>query len=390
MKKSAFIILLLTLGLLPVIPPVCGQEEMLLIHGNLRVLSLEGTPHERGLQHGRALKEDIHALIKLWKEDIAGKYETDPDAFIKTFLAETDFREAVETWTPELMEEVKGMAEGAGVDFETMFAFQLLDEMWVLGGEILEGEHCTTVAVDRRAGGPAMVSQTLDIPPFYHGFQTLLRITDKERNLQTLLFTFPGFIAANGLNSASVSVVVNAVQQLEHSRDGLPVAFVIRGILQRKTFGEALGFLRSITFGAPQNYLIGGRERVGSFECSAGHIAEFRPFPEAPFTYHTNHPLRNTHFTPRLLETFRRRGIDPEKYRFRCRRFQALNEMLKNREERIDVERLKAIYRDRETGINNRATFGVTIMVLGNGPPVLYISPGRPDETPYQIFSFKK
>ena len=72
-----------------------------------------------------------------------------------------------------------------------------------------------------------MVAQNLDIPTFYHGFQTLLHIKDPAQDMETFLFTFPGFIAANGINSHSVAVVVNAVQQLENSRDGClsPLSF---------------------------------------------------------------------------------------------------------------------------------------------------------------------
>lgn len=389
MKKCVLLILFLSMAVSFQISLVHSQEETLLIHGNLRTLSLRGSPYARGLRHGQVLRKDIHALIKLWKADIADKYKTDPDVFINKFLSNTDFPKAIKRWTPQLMEEVRGIAEGAGIDFETMFAFQLVDEMWVLGGEIMSGDHCTTIGINRTEKGPVMVSQTLDIPTFYHGFQTLLRISDEDRDLETMLFTFPGFIAANGLNSASVAVVVNAVQQLEHSRDGLPVAFVIRGILLRKSFKEALDFIHSITFGSPQNYMIGGPLRMGSFECSAHHIEEFRPFPEAQFTYHTNHPLRNKHFTPQLLETFRSRNISPEEYRFRCQRFESLQKILKDDSLLIDVEMLKEIYRDRETVINNSGTFGVTIMVLGKNP-VLHIAPGRPDETPYQIFDFKQ
>jgi hypothetical protein len=52
------------------------------------------------------------------------------------------------------------------------------------------------------------------------------------------------------------------------------------------------------------------------------------------------------------------------------------------------VNVLKDIFRDRDTIINNRGTFGCTIMVLGENPE-LHISPGRPDEEPYQVFRFK-
>jgi hypothetical protein len=202
-----------------------------------------------------------------------------------------------------------------------------------------------------------------------------------------MLFTFPGFIAANGLNSASVAVVVNAVQQLEHSRDGLPVAFVIRGILQKKTYKEAVEFIHNIKFGAPQNYMIGGPEDVGSFECSASHVEEFSPYPGALFTYHTNHPLKNKHFTPELQNTFRSRNIDPQEYTFKCKRFEALQKILKNNDVEISIAKLKDIYRDRETIINNRGTFGATIMVLSENPE-LHISPGRPDEVPFRVFRF--
>jgi hypothetical protein len=273
------------------------------------------------------------------------------------------------------------------MDFDTIFAFQLVDEMWVLSAEILGGDHCTTIGIRKSKQGPVMVSQTLDIPPFYHGFQTLLHIKEPETDLQTMLFTFPGFIAANGLNSSSVAVVVNAVQQLEHSRDGLPVAFVIRGILQKKTYKEAVEFIHTIKFGAPQNYMIGGPGDVGSFECSATQVEEFSPYTGALFTYHTNHPLKNMHLTPEIQDDFKSRNIDPQEYTFKCKRFEALQKILKNNNVEISIKKLKNIFSDRETAINNRGTFGATIMMLSESPE-LHISPGRPDEEPFQVFRF--
>lgn len=387
MKKITLSTMGVIMGLLSLHPGLFPQKEPMTIAGNLRIVRLEGTPYERGLQHGKVLKRDIHALVELWKTDIRQKYKEDADVFIKKFLEHTDYPAAIKKWTPELLEEVRGISDGADVDYDTMFAFQLVDEMWVLGGEILGGDHCTTIGANKTKSGPAVVSQTLDIPTFYHGFQTLLHIRDRSCDLETFLFTFPGFIAANGLNDRSVAVVVNAVQQLEHSRDGLPVAFVIRGILQKKSFEEAVSFIRTLRFGAPQNFMIGGPERAGSYECSASHVEEFIPFRGADFTYHTNHPLKNLHFTPGVLDAFRSRNIRPEDYAFKCRRFEFLQKVLDDNSVEIDVEKLKSIYRDRESVINNRSTFGVTIIVLGKDP-VLHISPGRPDETPYQIFSF--
>lgn len=395
MKKTygLFLPLILAFALLPYRTIGHGQRPS--VEKNLRFVELEGTPYERGFQHGKSLKEDIHALVDLWKTDIEQKYKIDSDVFIKKFLEYTDFPAAIKRWTPGLLEEVRGIADGAGLDYDTVFAFQLVDEMWVMGEEALglelspASDHCTTIGIRKSQHRPSMVSQTLDIPTFYHGFQTLIHIKEAESGLQTMLFTFPGFIAANGLNNSSVAVVVNAIQQLEHSRDGLPVAFVIRGILQKKTYKEAVKFIHSITFGAPQNYMIGGPEKVGSFECSASHVEEFSPYPGARFTYHTNHPLRNRQFTPEILARFKSRNIDPREYTFKCQRFEALQRILKNNDVAISIEKLKGIFSDRETIINNRSTFGVTIMVLTDSPK-LHISPGRPDEIPFQVVGFDR
>ncbi len=389
MKKTRIVLTAAGLLLLSTIfvLAVC-QNEGLRRQGNLTVLGLEGGAYERGLQHGKALKKEILELVGRWKSDIRESYRTDPDVFIRDFLAATSFQTAAKKWTPDLMVEIRGIAKGAGLDFDTAFAFQLVDEMWVLGKEV-QAEKCTTVGVAKTGPNPSVVAQNLDIPSFYHGFQTLLHIKEPERNLETFLFTFPGFIAANGLNNHSVAVVVNAVQQLASSRDGLPVAFVIRGILQSKTYDEAVRFINKIQHGAPQNYLIGGPEDVGSYECSTTHVDLFVPFEGARFTYHTNHPLRNLNYSPRFLEYFEAKNISPEDYEHSCPRFRALEGLLRDNTVSVDVPMLKDIFRGRETGINNRGTFGCTLMILGESPE-LHISPGRPDEEPFQIFRFEE
>jgi isopenicillin-N N-acyltransferase-like protein len=386
MKKCSTILISVVLILSFPQGPIFGQQSPLTTKGNLKVLVLEGAPYERGLQHGSALKKEIHDLVKLWKEDIRKTYKTEPDVFIKIFLAATNFEKGIQEWTPELWEELKGIADGSGIDFDTIFAFQLVDEMWVLGSDI-QAEKCTTIGLEKTEDYPVVVGQNLDIPTFYHGFQTLLHIKDSAQSLETFLFTFPGFIAANGLNNHSVAVVVNAVQQLESSKDGLPVAFVIRGVLQRKTYADALQFIKSIQHGAPQNYLIGDAEEMGSFECSTTNVSEFVPFENASFTYHTNHPLRNLNYSARFVEYLKSKNISPNDYKHSCPRFIALQNIFKDNSIRMDVDTLKDIFSNRDIVINNRSTFGCTIMVLGQNPE-LHIAPSRPDEAPFQVFRF--
>ncbi len=228
---------------------------------SLRVLELEGTPHARGLKHGTELRQEIATLITSWKADIERTHGVDADEFVARFLAETDFIPAIEKWTPGLMDEVRGIAEGAGVEFSTMLAYQLPDEMWALGNTI-SGDHCTGIGVDARGDEPAIVGQNLDVPRWYHVQPTVLRIRDAERDHEALVVTIPGLVGANGLNSRRVGVTVNTILQLRASRTGLPVAFVVRGILACESHAAALEFVRTIEHASGQNYIVGGPTEV--------------------------------------------------------------------------------------------------------------------------------
>jgi len=363
------------------------QNSRLSHTGNLRIIVLEGEPYQRGFEHGKALKKEIHELLKLWRADIERSYKINADTLIDKFLKRTNFQKAIMRWTPDIWEELKGIAEGANVELSTMYAFQLIDEMWVIGGDV-QANNCTTIGV-HKTKSPSIVAQNLDIPRFYHGFQTLLHIKEPKTDWEAFVFTIPGLIAANGLNNHSIAVVVNAIQQLEYSLDGLPVAFVIRGILQRKTYDDAVKFIQTIKHGAPQNYIIGGSENVGSFECSTTHVSPFFPFKGAHFTYHTNHPLANHAYSERFLEYIKSKNKTPRNYVHECPRFRALQNILKDNSIKIDASMLMKIFSDRETIINNRGTYGCTIMVLKDNPE-LYISPGRPDEEPFLTFKFDR
>jgi isopenicillin-N N-acyltransferase-like protein len=363
-----------------------GQSSAGARQGKLRVLDLAGTPYERGRTHGQSLKPEIQELVRRWKADLEKSYKVPAETCVRKLLEASDFQPAIERWTPGLLDEVRGIADGAGVDFPTMFAFQLLDETWVMSAD-LGFAKCTSIAARKRDGRPAFVAQTLDIPPFYHGFQTVLRLRGRKGEPDALVFTIPGVIAANGLNDRSVAVCVNAVTQLAYSARGLPVAFAIRGILRQETYEDAARFLRNIQPAAPQNYVLGGPERTASFERSANCIAEFIPFKGAQFTYHTNHPLANDDFNPRFVELLKEKGMSLDAYGALCPRFKFLARSFADNSAELDLAVLKRVFADRDSGINNAGTYGCTIMILGVRP-ALHIAPGRPDEEPFQVLGF--
>ena len=78
-------------------------------------------------------------------------------------------------------------------------------------------------------------------------------------------------VALCGINSRGVAISCNNLSQLAHGTSGLPVAFVVRAILQRRSFEEALQALLEMEHASGQNYTICGPDgRTAMMEGSPG------------------------------------------------------------------------------------------------------------------------
>lgn len=354
------------------------------------VVTLKGTPFQRGLSHGRTLRQEIHRALGLWKANLTRTYKMNADEFIHRFARKTDYQAAIREWTPGLLEEVRGIAEGAGVDFETMFVYQLTDEYWVNGEAITANEHCSGVGVAATGQHPAIVAQNMDLEGFLDGFATILRIQE-ENGLEALVLTQPGLIALNGMNNRGIGVTVNTVSQLAHARTGLPVTFVIRGILESASREEADSFVRHVPHASGQNYIIGSPAGVVDYEASSGKVV-VAPARGA-FVCHTNHPLANEDYS----EEYHRAGTPSESTDNSHTRLSALDKRFSTDAGAGTIEQVQAALRSRDSELNPVSrhcaatepwcTFASVVMVLGPRPYLL-VAPGAPDMYSYQMVSF--
>jgi predicted choloylglycine hydrolase len=355
-------------------------------------VTLEGTPHERGLTHGKTLKDQIHELMKRWKADLTERYKMDADAFIKRFLKHTDFPAAIKKWTPDLLDEVNGIAQGAAVDVDSILVFQLIDEYWVNGPGIA-GEHCSALGVARNGDRPSMIAQNMDLEGFRDGFQAVLCIRYPKSKREALVLTHAGLIALNGLNNRALGICCNTLTQLANCRDGLPVACVVRGVLQQESEEAALDFLHKIKHASGQNYILGGPNRVYALECSAGKVSRFTPAAGADRVWHTNHPLVNDDFNAAYRETLAKKE-NTKKEENSVLRLQSLQKRLSQEKAVMDLIAIKAALTARDVADHpvcrpyknpkSNFTFASTIMVLAD-KPALHVAPGPPDVHPYQL-----
>src|SRR2546430_16054550 len=368
----------------------------------LKVVVLEGSPYHRGLVHGKTLRKEIVQLVQIWKTNLAETFKVDADRLISAFLKQPDYVPAIRQWTPDLLEEIRGIADGSEMPFNTILAFQLLDEIWVNGkaaGREAAAEHCSGMGVAKKGTHPAYVAQNMDLESFRDGFQTVLHIKAEGGRPEQFVFTFAGFIAANGMNSRSIGICANTLSQLRHCRDGLPVACIIRGTLERTTLNDAIQFLKQVKHACGQNYILGGGGRVCDFECSAGKVVSFAPTSDTGVVYHTNHPLANDDYDAEYADSLKKTHPAKRVKGNSEIRFQTLENRLKNLQNGIDVSSIESTLRSHDSRehpicrpVKEKSaafTFGSTIMKLSDKPEFL-VAPGPPDINPYRTFNFSE
>jgi hypothetical protein len=311
-----------------------------------------------------------------------------------------------------LLKEVRGIAEGAGVDEALIFGLQLPDEEWwfrlerkLAGARTgAVGEACSSVGVRPAAGNTPLTAQNMDMPDYMDGLQAVLRLRPAEGAPEALVFTVAGLIALNGINRAGVSVCCNSLTELAHAADGLPVAFVHRGLLAQPSLAEAEAFVRGARHASGQNFLLGGRERVVAYECSAHAVVEVPAEAARPNIWHTNHSLvnddrqRSAAEFDALPENARRSFLGSRDNS--TARYCAVEDRLKLANGPLDVAGVKAVlsahdsprhpvcrHKPAHAGSTSFVTIGSTVMTLGE-PPVLHIAPGPPCATRFQELTF--
>jgi isopenicillin-N N-acyltransferase like protein len=374
-----------------------------------QILSLSGTAQERGKAHGESMRSQIHDLLERWKEFLSRYSTTSLDTYIHALVSETGFIQAVEHWTPGLLDEVKGIADGANASFEDIFGFQLQDEEWWFGQELSNNQradalHCSSIGWTAHDGSSSLVAQNMDMPDYLDGYQVILKIADPENGLESLVFSTAGLIALNGINNHGIGIVCNNLGRLNHTREGLPVAFVHRGVLEKKTLGEAMSFLQSIRHASGQNYLLGCPEEIIDLECSANQTAPYRQPGRLYSVCHTNHPFTNDDFiektapaepsSNRISPTTSIYDVDS---RMRMESISQNSEMVEQDAASTKTARIILSAHDSRTNPvcrhsspdNPWMTIGTSILVL-NEHPQLHFCPGPPCSSAFTIFKFSQ
>jgi isopenicillin-N N-acyltransferase-like protein len=188
---------------------------------------------------------------------------------------------------PQYVEEVIGIAEGAGAEFDDLAVLNVMEAVTM---DALHLTKCTTMAVngEHTADGHVLVAHNEDWMPEDEVDVYLLHVTPDDEP-PFLAMTYGGLLPNIGFNTYGIAQCCDSVYPND-SRIGIPRVFASRAVLAARTPAEALGSMLVTHRAAGYNHLLAHESgELYNVEVSARRFAIL--YAEDGYLAHTNHYL---------------------------------------------------------------------------------------------------
>jgi isopenicillin-N N-acyltransferase-like protein len=215
----------------------------------LKVIEISGDPYEMGFQYGVACPE-IRTMLQNTYHGFGGKDNagTIANTYIPLYLP------FAEKYAPEIVDEMKGMAAGAKLDFKDIF---LLNITYEISPSIAMG--CTSFAAAGKAtgGGEVISGQNLDFLSAYEENIILLKMKPVH-GPEVMAVAPAGTMGLIGMNSAGISLNLNLLWNKDslHPNGGVPSHIILRKLLTCENLGEAISAIAAAEMRSAKNYLL--------------------------------------------------------------------------------------------------------------------------------------
>ncbi|MFH9135348.1 C45 family autoproteolytic acyltransferase/hydolase [Streptomyces sp. NPDC017524] len=238
----------------------------------LPVIEISGSPLERGRQYGEAVRPQLHASLGYYEEAFGRSAGLTWD---KVTARAARWLEPVSAYAPHLVEEMRGIADGAGADLLDVLALNARGEVIydksfaeIAADGSGEGpadeepaEGCTSFAAYGPASGDGHVyaGQNWDWRAGVADTVVMIRIVQPPR--PTLIMQVEaGQIGRQGANSAGIAFNANGLGGRFDDRIGLPQTVVRRTVLDQDNIADALDVLCRTRAHIASNALLTCRE----------------------------------------------------------------------------------------------------------------------------------
>ena len=253
------------------------------------LIEVWGPPRERGRRYGRAAA----ARIKLGVEHYAGQLAATGFAWEAVRELVHAYLPRIEAFEPAYVEEMRGIAEGAELDFEAIVLLNARTEILKSAqrrAQAEEADGCTGVVVlpEATAARRLIHAQNWDWKVECAETAVVLRIL-RDDGPDLLTFTEAGGLARSGLNAAGIAITAN---YLESDRDycqvGVPLALIRRKVLESEHVALAMRAVYVTPKSAANNMIVSHAGGVAiDFECAPDET--FQVLPDRGLLVHANH-----------------------------------------------------------------------------------------------------
>jgi isopenicillin-N N-acyltransferase-like protein len=217
----------------------------------LRLIEIEGQAYERGRQYGARAAVEIGQNVAAYLRLIEFHGGLGQEAALRAARA---FGPIVKAYAPDLLEEMRGIADGADCDLVDVLLINARSELMGKMGE------CTALAAEPEASadGQALLGQNWDWYRAVEPDPVLLRIRQPGRP-EILTLAEAGQVAKVGMNSAGLGVCLNFLEHADRGQ-GVPVHVILRQMLGCATLGGAIHEAYRCSRGGASNILLAHAE----------------------------------------------------------------------------------------------------------------------------------
>lgn len=240
-----------------------------------REITISGRPFERGRAHGSKAGAEVRTNCAITYARLAacdGLRRDDVHA------AREPLDEALAAHFPDLVEEMDGIAAGAGLDRDDVLTLNAFPDiaLW---------NSCTTAIVRTGSGGQPLLFQNNDAFAAYGDTMLVLHVLGGPSHTSV---TYAGMVGESGINEHGLAVAGNSLCT-RHGGPGVPFIALIRKVLEQPTVAEAIALIQTIPRAAGMAYaLVDAHGDAAYLETSADRVGQLQV---GDWTAHTNHSL---------------------------------------------------------------------------------------------------
>ncbi|UJA20319.1 peptidase C45 [Thermoleophilia bacterium SCSIO 60948] len=259
-------------------------------------IRLGGEARERGRTYGSAARELIALSLAGYERAFAHFAGWDWER-VRSKAAL--FADPISDYEPRYLEEIEGIAEGAGVETRDILALNVRTEIMFAAtardadARMRLPAECSAISIvpTRSSDGTALAAQNWDWLP--HAAQTLviLEVSQPERpNYATVVEA--GLLAKFGLNASGLAVTTNAlVSSDDLGRPGVPYHVLLRALHDASTPADGLRALLRAHRSSSANYILTSADGLAiDVEAAPGDFSRaFTIDPADGVLVHTNH-----------------------------------------------------------------------------------------------------